>query len=57
MPIELLPWVGFLILVAALLAVDLGIFHRDAHEVSRREALTWSAVWIGLALVFNAGVF
>lgn len=57
MLIELLPWVGFLILVAALLAVDLGIFHRDAHEVSRREALTWSAVWIGLAFMFNAGVF
>jgi tellurite resistance protein TerC len=40
-----------------LLAVDLGVFHRDAHEVSRREALAWSGVWIGLALAFNAGVF
>jgi tellurite resistance protein TerC len=54
---ELLPWVGFIAIVAALLAIDLGIFHRDAHEVGRREALTWSAVWIGLALMFNAGVF
>ena len=57
MLIEVLPWVGFLGLVGALLAVDLGIFHRDAHEVRRAEALVWSVVWIGLALAFNAGVF
>ena len=57
MLLELLPWIGFLLLVAALLAIDLGIFHREAHVASRREALTWSAVWIGLALIFNAGVF
>jgi tellurite resistance protein TerC len=53
---DLLPWAGFLAFVAALLAVDLGIFHREAHEVSRREALAWSVVWIGLALLFNIGV-
>jgi tellurite resistance protein TerC len=40
-----------------MLALDLGVFHRDAHEVSRREALAWSAVWIGLAAVFNLGVY
>ena len=55
--VELLPWLGFLVLVGGLLALDLGVFHRDAHEVQRREALMWSAVWIGLALLFNAGVF
>ena len=54
---DLLPWAGFLAFVLALLAIDLGVFHREAHEVSRKEALTWSAVWIGLALLFNAGVF
>jgi tellurite resistance protein TerC len=57
MLLELLPWTLFLLFVAAMLAVDLGVFHRNAHEVTRREALTWSAVWIGLALVFNAGVY
>ncbi|MFN8640063.1 MAG: TerC family protein [Dehalococcoidia bacterium] len=51
------PWIAFNALVLALLAIDLGVFHRHAHEVSRREALAWSAVWIGLALVFNAGVY
>ncbi len=55
--VEILPWAGFLALVAALLAIDLGVVHRDAHEVERREALVWSAVWIGLALIFNAGIF
>ena len=57
MLLDLLPWIGFLAMVGAMLALDLGVFHRDAHEVTRREALTWSAVWIGLSLAFNAGVF
>jgi tellurite resistance protein TerC len=54
---DLLPWGAFLAFVAAMLALDLGVFHRDAHEVSRREALAWSAVWIGLAVAFNIGVY
>jgi tellurite resistance protein TerC len=54
--IDLLPWLIFAGLVAGMLALDLGVFHRDAHAVSRREALAWSAAWIGLALAFNAGV-
>ena len=57
MLVELLPWIGFIVLVVGLLALDLGVFHRDAHVVSRREALGWSGVWIGLALLFNLGVF
>jgi tellurite resistance protein TerC len=50
-------WVGFNAFVLAMLALDLGVFHRKAHDVSVREALTWSAVWIGLALTFNAIIF
>ena len=50
-------WIGFNVFVLALLALDLGVFHRDAHEVKVKEALVWSAVWIGLALSFNVGVF
>jgi tellurite resistance protein TerC len=57
MLVELLPWAAFLAFVAVMLAVDLGVFHRDAHEVSRQEALIWSAIWIGLAIAFNVGVF
>jgi len=50
-------WAGFLGFVAALLAVDLGIFHRRPHEVRFREAIAWSAVWIAVALAFNGFVF
>ncbi|MCC6764797.1 MAG: TerC family protein [Deltaproteobacteria bacterium] len=46
-------WIGFTTLVLALLALDLGVFHRDAHPVGFREALLWTAVWIGLAAAFN----
>jgi tellurite resistance protein TerC len=50
-------WIGFTVFVLALLALDLGVFHRKAHEVSVREALTWSIVWISLALLFNVGIY
>lgn len=50
-------WAGFLLFVLLMLALDLGVFHRKSHEVKIREALAWSAVWISLALIFNAGVY
>ena len=49
-------WVGFNAFVLALLAVDLFVFHREAHEVRTREAAAWSVLWIALALLFGAGV-
>ncbi len=50
-------WVGFNLFVLGLLALDLGVFHRNAHEVSIKEATIWSVVWIGLALSFNTLIF
>jgi len=50
-------WVGFTTFVVALLALDLGVFHRDAHEVRLREALVWSVVWVALSLLFCAGIY
>ncbi len=50
-------WIGFSIFVLAMLALDLGVFHRKSHTVGMKEALTWSAVWIALALLFNAGIW
>jgi tellurite resistance protein TerC len=50
-------WLGFLGFVAAMLALDLGVFHRKAHVISLREAAVWSGVWIALAAVFALGVF
>ena len=57
MLLAIAPWFLFLAFVAGMLALDLGVFHRHAHAVSRTEAALWSAVWIGLALVFNVGVY
>jgi len=50
-------YLGFLLLVFLLLALDLGVFHRSAHAVSIREAASWSVVWVSLALLFNAGFY
>jgi tellurite resistance protein TerC len=47
----------FNLFVLAMLALDLGVFHRRAHVVSLREAVVWSAVWITLSLLFNLGVW
>jgi len=50
-------WVGFNGFVLLLLALDLGVFHRKAHRVSLREAAGWSAVWVCVALLFNAAIW
>lgn len=50
-------WIGFTLFVLAMLALDLGVFHRRAHEVRTREALLWTFVWVVLALLFNVGVY
>ena len=39
-------WLGFILFILVMLALDLGVFHRKAHVVAMREALGWSAVWI-----------
>ncbi|MCE9596300.1 MAG: TerC family protein [Planctomycetes bacterium] len=49
-------WGGFLVFVLAMLALDLGVFHRKAHAVSLREAAIWSGIWIGFAALFAAGI-
>ena len=50
-------WIGFNLFVLAMLALDLGVFHRKSHELSGKEALTWSLVWITLSLAFNAVIY
>ena len=48
-------YVGFAVFVLAMLALDLGVFHRKAHEVSIREAAIWSAVWVVPRARFQCG--
>lgn len=57
MEVQLSWWVWFHVFVFAMLALDLGIFHRKEHAVSVKESLIWTVVWISLALAFNYGVY
>ena len=50
-------WVGFVAFVLAMLALDLGVFHKKAHVVRPREAGVWVAAWITLALLFAVGLW
>jgi tellurite resistance protein TerC len=50
-------WIGFIGLVLGMLALDLGVFHREDHAISFKEAVAWSVVWTVLALAFNLFVY
>jgi TerC family integral membrane protein len=54
---EILLFVLFNIFILILLAIDLGLFHKEAHAIGLREATFWSILWIVVALIFNAGIF
>src|SRR5512137_1021876 len=53
----LLEWSAFLGFVLAMLALDLGVFHRKDHVVGPREALGWSVLWVSLALCFGGYIW
>jgi TerC family integral membrane protein len=57
--VEITPWywVGFIVCVLIFLALDLGLFHKQAHIVSVKEAFAWTAVWISLAVLFAVALF
>ena len=50
-------YLGFCVFVMIVLAVDLGVFHKDAHKVSFKESAIWSVIWVGLSLLFNLGFY
>src|SRR5512141_1556713 len=50
-------WIGFVVFVLFLLALDLGVFNRKAHVIGVKEALGWSALWIALGLSFSVFVY
>src|SRR5262249_20192767 len=52
-----LAWGVFAAVIIVMLALDLGVFHRKAHVIGAREAAIWSAVWIGVALLFNLAIY
>ena len=50
-------WGAFFLFITAMLALDLGVFQRDAHVVTMREALAWCIVWGALAVAFSGLVW
>jgi len=54
---ELLLWISFHTFILIMLALDIGVFHKKAHVISVKEALWWSAFWIGLACLFGVGIW
>ena len=50
-------WIGFFAFVLALLALDLGVFHRDSHEMKAREAIGWTLAWISVGVAFGGLVY
>ena len=54
---SILLWIGFNLFVLFLLTFDLKVLNRNPHEISIKESLIWSGVWIGLSLLFNIGVY
>ncbi len=58
-PASLKMWayIGFIALVMVFLALDLGVFHREAHEVSMKESITWSCIWLACGISFTAFIY
>ena len=50
-------WAAFNVFVLGMLALDLGVFHKKSEEISVKNALTWTGVWITLAMAFNLFVY
>jgi tellurite resistance protein TerC len=50
-------WIGFHFFVFMMLALDLGVFHKNTHKVPVKEAIIWSCVWIALALLFDLLIY
>lgn len=50
-------WLGFILFILFLLALDLGVFHKEAHAIGAKEALWWTALWVAVSLAFNAAIY
>ena len=57
MSVESYFWIGFIVFIGLMLAIDLGIFHRKSHVVSFKESLGWTFLWMGLAAIFCGIVY
>jgi len=57
MSLQTMMWLGFGAIILVMFVIDLGLFSRKSHEIKFREALTWTLVWVSLALAFNVWIY
>jgi len=57
MSMQTMMWLGFGAIILVMFVIDLGLFSRKSHEIKFREALTWTLVWVSLALAFNVWIY
>lgn len=50
-------WIGFLLLIFGCLALDLGVFNKEAHKITTKEALRWTSLWVSLSLLFSVFIY
>ncbi len=55
--VELYFFIGFAAAIILMLIIDLGVFNSKSHKVSNKEALSWSAVWISMAMIFSVFIY
>ena len=48
---------AFLLVITFLLALDLGVFHKDDHVVTFKESMTWTCIWVAVAMLFGGVIF
>lgn len=53
----MIAWIGFILLIFCCLALDLGVFNRQAHKITTKEALRWTALWVSLSLAFSVFIY
>ncbi len=53
----MLLWVLFIIMIVGFLALDLGVFNKESHAISTREALGWTSLWVSVSLLFSGAVY
>jgi tellurite resistance protein TerC len=54
---ELAVWIGFILFFISVVMIDLGLFHQEAHAITFKRALIWTALWVSLAMVCNVGIY
>ncbi|GIV30735.1 MAG: membrane protein [Saprospiraceae bacterium] len=50
-------WIGFILLVCIFLAIDLGIFNKQSHEIGTAEAFRWTSLWVSISMLFSVFVY